>query len=189
MSASMLITSTIHFDTLWIHNNAHLEHYLRYVLIFLIGFLPLNILFSQNNFIKNDNFISKNFKLNTLFYILYLPSLLLFMFGYDWGRWINITYTFTILLYIYLLKNKIITNDLKFKNLILNKTIKNKIIISFIFIIFAFCWNPKTVITGDIATNSLYKIFYNTSKKVFNFNGIRLFQDNPLIKFHKNYIE
>ena len=189
MSASMLITSTIHFDTLWIHNNAHLEHYLRYVLIFLIGFLPLNILVSQNNFINNDNFISKNFKLNTLFYILYLPSLLLFMFGYDWGRWINITYTFAILLYIYLLKNKLITNDLKFKNLILIKTIKNKIIVSFIFIIFAFCWNPKTVITGDIATNSLYKIFYNTSKKVFNFNGIRLFQDNPLIKFHKNYIE
>jgi len=189
MSATMLTTSTIHFDTLWIHDKAHFEHYLRYTLIFLIGFLPLNILVSKNNFIRRDNFISKNFKLNTLFFIVYSPSLLLFMYGYDWGRWINITYTFSILLYFYMLKNSIITNNLQINNMVWNKIIKNKILLSFIFIMFAFYWNPKTVITADIATNTGYKIIYNTSKKIFNFSGIRLFQNNPIIKFHKNYIE
>ena len=189
MSASLLVTHTIHFDTLFVHDNAHLEHYFRYILIFLIGFLPLHILISKNNFAKKNNFITKNFKLRTLFFILYSPVLLLFMFGYDWGRWINMTYTFSILFYIYLLKNGSIQNNLKINNLALNKVIKNKIMISFIFFIFAFFWNPKTVITGDIATNTGYKIIYNTSKKVFNFGGVRLFQNNPIIKFHKKFIE
>jgi hypothetical protein len=185
----MLITSTIYFDTLFIHENAHFGHYFRYILVFLIGFLPLNILVSKSNFIKKDNFITNNFKLRTLFFLLYLPSLLLFIFGYDWGRWINIIYTFTILFYVYLIKNLIITNDVKIKNLTWNKIVKNKFLLSFIFFIFAFFWNPKTVMRGDIATNSGYKIIYNTSKKIFNFGGVRLFQNNPLIKFHKKYIE
>ena len=189
MSANMLITSTIYFDTLFIHENAHFGHYFRYILVFLIGFLPLNILVSKSNFIKKDNFITNNFKLRTLFFLLYLPSLLLFIFGYDWGRWINIIYTFTILFYVYLIKNLIITNDVKIKNLTWNKIVKNKFLLSFIFFIFAFFWNPKTVMRGDIATNSGYKIIYNTSKKIFNFGGVRLFQNNPLIKFHKKYIE
>ena len=59
----------------------------------------------------------------------------------------------------------------------------------FIFFVYAFFWNPKTLITGDIATNSLYKIVYNSSKIIFNFEGIRLFQDNPLIKFHREFVE
>ena len=189
MSASMLVTSTIHFDTLWIHDNANFTHYLRYILIFLIGFFPLNFLISQNDFIKKNNFITKNFKLRTLFFLLYSPALLLFIYGYDWGRWINITYTFSILLYFYLLKNSIIENNLNIKSSTFNKIINNKSMITFIFIVFTFFWSPKTVITGDIATNIGYKIVYNTSKKIFGFGSIKLFQDNPLIKFHKNNIE
>ena len=189
MSAAVLTTYTIHFDTFWIHNEAHFEHYFRYVLIFLVGFMPLNILISKNNFIKKDNFISKNLKLRSLFFILYSPSLLLFMYGYDWGRWVNITYSFSILFYFYLVKNSIITNNLKIKNLLWKKIVNKGILISLIFFLFAFFWNPKTVITGDIATNSLYKIFYNSSKRIFSWDGIKLFQNNPIIKFHKNYVE
>jgi hypothetical protein len=59
------------------------------------------------------------------------------MFGYDWGRWINITYTFSILLYFYLLKNLLITNNGEVRNLIWNKVIKKKFIIGLIF--FHFC--------------------------------------------------
>lgn len=189
MSANMLISSTIYFDTLWIHENPQFEYYIRYILIFLIGFLPLNILVLNNSFINKDNFITKNFRLSTLFFLLYSPSLLLFIFGYDWGRWINITYTFSILFYFYLIKNSLITNNYEIKNLILDKIVKKKIILYFTFFLFAFFWNPKTVMKGDIGTNSLYKIIYNSSKIVFGFNTIRLFQDNPIIKFHKKYFE
>ena len=189
MSAEMLITSTIHFDTLWVHNNAHFEHYLRYILIFLIGFFPLNFLVSRSHFIKKDNFIAKNFQLRTLFFILYSPAILLFIYGYDWGRWINITYTFSILLYVYLIKNSIIKNSLKINNLVFKRILKKKTIVTFLFILFAFFWNPKTVITGDVAGNTGYKIIYNTSKKIFDFGSIRLFQDNPLIKLNKKIFE
>jgi len=189
MSAEMLTSSTIHFDTLWIHDKATFVHYSRYIMIFIVGFLPLNILIFKNDFKEKNNFITKNFRLGTLFFLLYSPSLLLFMFGYDWGRWINITYTFSILLYFYLLNNSLITNNGEVRNLLWNKIIKKKFIIGLIFFIFAFCWNPKTVIVADIATNSGYKIIYNTAKRFFNFGSIRLFQDNPLIKFHKKYIE
>ena len=189
MSATMLISSTIHFDTLWIHDRAQFVHYLRYILIFLIGFAPLNILVSKSNFVEKDNFITKNFSLRLLFFVLYAPAILLFIYGYDWGRWINITYTFSILFYIYLIKNSIVKSKFKIKYLISNKIINNKFLILFIFLIFTFFWSPKTAITGDISTNIGYKIIYKTSKKIFNFSGVRLFQDNPLIKFHKKYVE
>lgn len=168
MSADMLISSTIYFDTLWIHQNANLEHYVRYLLIFLIGFLPLNILISNNDFLKKKNFLSKTFSLRTLFFILYSPSLLLFMFGYDWGRWINITYSFSILFYFYLIKNEIISNNLNLKNFIWNKILKRKILTSFLLVIFAFSWNPKTVITGDIASFPIYRIPYKMFKIMNN---------------------
>ena len=190
MSASLLVTSTIYFDTFdVVHGKASIEHYFRFLMIFFIGFLPLNLLITKNSFKQNSNFINKNFKLHTVFFILYSPSILLFIFGYDWGRWINITYTFSILLYFFLLKNELITNKLPINSNFTKKILSNKKYLIPLFFIFAFGWNPKTVITGDISTNSLYKIVYNSSKKIFNHDGIRILQGNPIIKFHKLYIE
>ena len=189
-SAYLLIKNTVYFDTLHIHTGVNFfPSYFRYIMIFLIGFMPLHMLLSQNDFIKKNNFITKNFKLNILFFILYSPSIILFTFGSDWGRWMHILYSFSILLYFYMIKNSIITNNFNIKGSIWEKIFKKKITLFFVFFIFAFWWNPKIAIRGDIATNTLYKIIYNSSKKIFNFNGIRLYQDNPIIKFHKNYIE
>ena len=190
MSASLLVENTIYFDTInFVHKNANYTHYIRYFLIFLVGFFPLHYLIKQNSFKKNNNFITNNFKLYQIYLILYMPPILLFIFGYDWGRWINITYTFSVLLYFFLLKNDFITNYLVIQNPILSTIVNKKKFLIIVFIIFAFFWNPKTVITGDIATNTLYKIIYNSSKKIFDYNGVRLFIDNPIIKFHKKYIE
>ena len=190
MSAVLLIQNTIYFDTLHIHNDAKFfPDYFRYLLIFFIGFLFLHMLLLNNEFLNKKNFITKNFRPINLFILLYIPVILLFIFGLDWGRWIHILYSLSILLYFYLLKNELISNKFEIKNTIWEKIFQKKIIIVFVFYIFAFFWNPKTVITGDVATNTLYKIVYNSSKKIFKFDGIRLFQDSPLIKFHKKYIE
>ena len=63
----------------------------------------------------------------------------------------------------------------KFYNLL-----NNKKIFIFVFIIFCFGWNPKTVITADIATNPLWKIPYNASKIIFRFDKVFFFQiKNP----------
>ncbi|MBD1140829.1 hypothetical protein IDH20_01500 [Pelagibacterales bacterium SAG-MED39] len=189
MSAELLIKNTIYLDTLFIHERANFfPHYFRYLMIFLIGFAPLHMSILKNNFNKKDNFVTKNFNPIQLYLFLYFPILLLFAFGHDWGRWIHITYSLSILLYFYLLKNSLITNNFN-EYLCINWILKKKKILFFVFFIFAFFWNPKTLLTGDIATNSLYKIIYNSSKIIFNYKGIRIFQDNPIIKFHKEFIE
>ena len=161
--------------------------FFRYSLIILIGFLPLFILF-YNSKLKEKNPLV-NFK-NTLFILLFLlmPVLILFGSATDWGRWINISYTLSILFYFYLIKNDLIisnNNIIFFDNFYKNK----KKIFILLFIMFAFFWNPKTSMKGDIASNTLYKIVYNSSKKIFGFNGIRLFDESFIIKFHKKYIE
>ena len=189
MSAELLIKNTIYFDTFSIHERASFfPHYFRYIMIFFIGFFPFHLSILNNKFIAEDNFITKNFRPIQLYCCLYFPVLILFAFGHDWGRWIHILYSLSILLYFFFLKNSMISSNFIRYNLI-DVLLKRKNILIFTFIIFAFFWNPKTLLTGDIATNSLYKIVYNSSKIIFNFSGLRILQDNPIIKFHKNFIE
>lgn len=189
MSAELLIKNTIYFDTLFIYERVEFTHLLRYFLIFFIGFLPLHLIIFGNAFLSKKNFIEFYISFKNLYLFLYAPVVLLFAFGHDWGRWVNILYTLSILLYFYFLKNNFITNYLDKTNFIYKILSKRRIILVLIFYIFAFFWNPKTLITGDVATNSLYKIMYKASKIVFEFDSLRLFENNPIIRFHKNYIE
>ena len=165
------------------------QHIIRYTLIILIGFFPLFSLLKISKFrSSNIVFVSKFNNLLIPFFWAFLPSLLLYMVMYDWGRIVHVSYTFMLLSYIYFLKNNLVEINLKkLKNNFFCKMVKKKFV--FLFIIFCFCWNPKTVMRADIATNSLYKIVYNSSKKIFGYKGIRLFQDSPIIKFHKKYIQ
>jgi len=167
----------------------------RYSIIILIGFSALSFL-CLNTKIKNKHYLSESeiYKwivsknLLVIFIFLLLPTLVLFSSMTDWGRVVNMTYVFSILTYIHLQKNDLTVINQKvfiFDNFFAN----NRKIFIFLFVIFAFGWNQKTGMTGDISTNTLYKIVYNTSKKTFGFNSIRLFQDAPLIKFHKKFIE
>ena len=196
MSCALLASkSSVSAQFIHIYNVVTFEAVFRYILILFIGFFPLSILLF-NTSLKNGlsrttlhiKILSKFKNIFWLFIILLLPSLILFFSMSDWGRIVNIMYTFSILTFIYLIKNNLVIikmNSNFFENFYINK----KKFFLLIFLVFAFGWNPKTAITGDVATNSLYKIIYNTSKKVFNFNGIRLFQNAPLIKFHRKYIE
>ena len=79
--------------------------------------------------------------------------------GFDWGRWVNITYVFFVLIYFHLLKkNYLILSYKRLKESLIYK-IKGKTFIIF-FILFCFGWNPKTVITGDVASFPGYRIPY-----------------------------
>ena len=187
MSCALLATkNTIYSQFQSVFALLSIEVIFRYSLILLIGFFPLALL-SFNSKIKNRFFfLPDNFLMILL--ILLSPAIILFLSGTDWGRWANMCYVFSILTYFYLLKNNFIQpnkNILFFDHLF----IKNKKKFIVFFILFAFMWNPKTGMTGDVATNSLYKITYNTSKIIFKFDGVRLFQNSPIIKFHKKYIE
>ncbi len=133
--------------------------FFRYFLIILIGFGPL-ILLSKNSKITNPNlFYFKYFK-NLFLPISFMltPIILLFAMGYDWGRWVNISYVFSIIFYLYLYKNKKIELDETFLNKKIFNFLNNKKTFIIIIIIFCFGWNPKTVITGDVASKPGYQI-------------------------------
>tara|TARA_B100001063_G_C16758392_1_gene554493 strand:+ start:721 stop:1980 length:1260 start_codon:yes stop_codon:yes gene_type:complete len=191
MSCALLKTKSSILDQF--KGNYHkysMEVFLRYSMIIFFGFAPLIIL------IKNSNLNSKNllffryFKnLFFPFIIILSPIILLFAMGYDWGRWVNIGYVFTVCFYFYLLENKKIILEEKFMKNRFYVILENRKIFILILILFCFGWNPKTVVSADIATNPLWKIPYNASKQIFGFNSFRILQDSPISKWHKKYIE
>ena len=145
-----------------------IEVFIRYSLIFLIGFFPL-ISLINNSSLKNKNLVLFSFfeKPIILILISLLPIIILFAMGYDWGRWVNVTYVMLALTYFHLLKNSNFILDYKKLENNLAYKIKGKIYIIF-FIIFCFGWNPKTVITGDVASFPGYRIPYKVFKILSN---------------------
>ena len=130
----------------------------------MIGFYPLLILIKNSSVNNKDLIFFRNFdNLLLPFCIATSPVILLFAMGYDWGRWVNISYVILAIIILNLIKSQKIILNLKSleKNLIYK--IKGKFFIIF-FIIFCFGWNPKTVITGDIASFPGYRIPYKTFK-------------------------
>ena len=143
------------------------EIFIRYILIIVIGFGPLFILLF-NSKLKNQIYFFNKFKNLLLPYLILLsPVTLLFAMGYDWGRWVNISYVFSIISFVYIYKYNLINVSEQFLNNKLFKNINKKIFI-FIFIIFCFGWNPKTAITGDVASFPGYRIPYKALKIVLN---------------------
>ena len=144
------------------------EVLIRYFLIIFVGFGPLFILLI-NSKLKNQNlFFFKYFK-NLLppFLFILSPGIILFAMGGDWGRYVNILYVFSIIFFISLYKNNLILLDKnRLKINFINKIGKKIFII--IFIIFCFGWNPKTIITGDVASFPGYRIPYKFFKIVSN---------------------
>tara|TARA_B100001027_G_scaffold109562_1_gene75511 strand:- start:98 stop:433 length:336 start_codon:yes stop_codon:yes gene_type:complete len=107
----------------------------------------------------------------------------------DWGRIVNILYTFSIISFLYLYKKKLLMIDNDIDGNFFIKVLNKKYVYTVFFVIFCFGWNPKTSLTGDIGTNPLWKIPYNASKRIIGFDSLRLFENNEIIKWHKKYIE
>ena len=144
------------------------EVFFRYFLIIVTGFFPIYVLY-KNSFLRNKNliFFNKFKKIHSIFLLSLTPVILLFSMGYDWGRWVNITYVLSAIVYFYLYKNNLIKlNKKKLDKNFINK-LKEKIFI-FLFIIYCFGWNPKTVISGDVASFPGYRIPYKALKVLLN---------------------
>ena len=87
-----------------------------------------------------------------------LPIIVLFLMMTDWGRVVNMYYTFSILTFLYLFqKNYLQLNQLYKQNFFVN-LFKTKKLLIFFFIIFCFGWNPKTSIVGDVGSKPGYQI-------------------------------
>ena len=167
MSCALLLSKStiLHQFTANLHLYSF-EIIFRYSLIILIGFGPLFAI-SKFSKIRTKCFFFKNFK-NLLIPIIFLisPLIILFAMGSDWGRWVNITYTFAVLFYFQLLKNQNIILNTQKSELLFSKV--NKRLLIFIFIIFCFGWNPKTSLVGDVASFPGYRVPYNFIKLIIS---------------------
>ena len=182
MSCGLLLSKSSIYDQFKANFNLfNFEIFLRYFLIILIGFGPLFIL------IKFSQFRKLNYKI--FLFLVTPPIFILFMMMSDWGRIVNIFYTFSIISFLYLYKKELVTVDNRILGNFFIKILNKKYVYTIFFIIFCFGWNPKTSLTGDIGTNPLWKIPYNASKRIVGFESFRLFQDNTLIEWHKKYVE
>ena len=182
MSCALLLSKSSIYDQFQSNFGLYnFEIILRYLLIILIGFGPLFILIKFSQFKKLNN---------KIFLLLIVPPIfVIFMMMSDWGRVVNIFYTFSIISFLYLYKKKLLIIDNKIEKIFIMKLLDKKKFFIFFFVIFCFGWNPKTSLTGDIGTNPLWKIPYNASKRILGFDSFKLFQDNLLIKWHKKYLE
>ena len=140
------------------------EVIIRFSLIIIIGFGPLFILlFNSKLKYKNLLFFKYFNNLLTPFLFILSPVIVWFAMAGDWGRFVNIIYVFSIIFFISLYKNNLILLDKnKLKKNYINKFSKRTFII--IFIIFCFGWNPKTMLTGDVASFPGYRIPYKALK-------------------------
>lgn len=147
-----------------------LEYIVRYILIIIAGFFPLFILCANSRFYKKKINLIFNFKsFFSIIIILLCPTLVLFAAMYDWGRVVNISYTFSILTFLFLIKNKYLQIYegkfyLSIKNFLLYKKYYY-----IIFFFYCFCWYVKTVISDKIGTIPIYQIIRKTLKIIINF--------------------
>ena len=143
-----------------------IETFIRYILIIIVGFGPLFLLSFHSKIKNKELFFFKNFN-NLLFPFLILlsPTLILFAMGVDWGRWVNISYVHYIIFYLYLYKNNLLYIS-KDSSKIINLNYISKNIYIVIFIFYCFSWNPKTVITGDVASFPGYRVPYKFIKAI-----------------------
>jgi hypothetical protein len=147
-----------------------MEYIVRYILIIIVGFLPLFILSANSKLRKNK--INLLFKFKSFFtplIILLSSAPILFAAMYDWGRVVNIAYTFSIFTFFYLLKNDYFQLKEGHFYLSIKKIFNNKKYYYILFFIFCFCWNIKTVISDRVGSFPIYRIITKSIKILINY--------------------
>ena len=149
--------------------NWKIEHILRYLIIFILGFVPFLILINNSHF--NEIKVNKSLKKISLINFILIPTLISFVMLFiavDSGRWIHISYTCSIIIYFVMLKNEIIIiNENNSLIKYLNQDIK-KITKIFIFLILCMSWNPKAVYHEDLGSFPLYRAIEKSSNYYVN---------------------
>jgi hypothetical protein len=151
-------------------NNYKIEYFIRYFSIITVGFFPLFILSANSKLHKKKTNLFFKFKsFFTPLIILLVPVPILFAAMYDWGRVVNIAYTFSVFTYFYLIKNGYFNLKEGRFYLLIKKFFNKKIYYYILFFIYCFCWNIKTVISDKIGSVPIYKIITKSIKILINY--------------------
>ncbi len=154
-----------------------LNHILRYIFIFVVGFFSLIYLsfISEFNPQKINNFFcSKPFILNII--LLILPSLIMYLIAVDSGRWTHMTYSCSFIYYFGLLKNEaIILKKNTFEFNFQNKKTKNFFYTLF-FVLVCLTWNPKAVYHEDLGSFPIYRVLEKTPNYYKSIFALKVFR-------------
>ncbi len=126
---------------------------IRYIIVLIIGFFPLFLLIKNSKLNYKQKFKNDYFYL-IFFIIIFTPSLIFYYIAQDWGRWVSISYTLSLLTYVYSLKNNFIVINFDRINY---SIFRKKFVVIFLFIIFAFGWAPKTLMNEDVGSIPIYR--------------------------------
>ena len=158
--------------------NWKIDHIFRYLLIFILGFGPLLILLKNSSFSQSKvNNITK--KLPFIIFIL-IPiffSLTMLVIAVDSGRWIHITFSCSIIIYLVMIRKGVVilnqnNSTIEFFNNKIHKLLK-----ILIFFIICISWNPKAVHHEDLGSLPLYRVIEKTTNYYNNIWNIRVFQN------------
>ena len=123
-----------------------IEYIIRYLFIFIICFFPfLLIFYDQKN--KTGIFLG--------YIVCVIPTFIFLYVSFDWGRYLNILYTFSVITFIFLIKIKKIVIEKTRLFISINELIKDKYKLYFLYIYFflyLFSWHPKVILTDDIGS-------------------------------------
>tara|TARA_Y100000741_G_scaffold321833_1_gene271216 strand:- start:210 stop:1097 length:888 start_codon:yes stop_codon:yes gene_type:complete len=145
--------------------NFKFTYALRYLLIIIVGFLPLYLLFTYSKVKEKKQvlIISKFKNLFPSFLLIFLPSTILYLVMYDWARVVHISYTFSLLTFLYLIKENFIElSNQRIQANFISKISKKFFVV--VFFIFSFGWNPKVVMPDDVASKPIYATPYKFYK-------------------------
>ncbi len=138
---------------------------LRYLIIIMVGFSPLYFLTTYSK-INRKKKVLIIFKFKNLFFpflLAFLPSTVLYLVMYDWARVVHISYTFSLLTFLYLIKENFIElSNQKVQANYISKVSNKFFIVAFF--LFAFSWNPKVVMPDDVASKPIYATPYKFYK-------------------------
>ena len=123
-----------------------IEYLIRYLFIFVICFFPfLLIFYDQKN--KNKIFLG--------YVVCVIPTFIFLYISFDWGRYLNILYMFSVITLIFLLKIKKLEIEKTRLFIFINELIKDKrkLYLFYIYLfVYLFTWHPKVILTDDIGS-------------------------------------
>ena len=119
---------------------------IRYLFIFVICFFPfLFIFYDQKN--KIEIFLG--------YIVCVIPTFFFLYISFDWGRYLNILYIFSVLTLIFLLEIKKIQIKQTRLVIFINEMLKDKsklYLIYIYFFLYLFAWHPKVILTDDLGS-------------------------------------
>ena len=168
--AMFALDKTLIWNIEYVTSRFKIEYLLTYLLIIILCFSPIILYSYYDNFKINFGKISVNKTLLKLNLFLIASIFLFMLIGYDWGRWINIGYSFLILTIFFLIKN---SNIDFYKNKISiffdEFLIKNRRIFCLVFFCYTFTWNMKVIMSDDIGSFPYYRIISKSIKIISSY--------------------